>query len=311
MRGTSRLNRMRVICRFVAAVVVGLLSAAALAAPIKEVKINWEVGTYTTNLGTGDVTYKDAHLKLATRGTILTTPAPTLENNGFTNGQHNVVNVPGPGDDTLTIDWNVGGNPPLVGKHHLGGTFSYDTNGNPLVNDVKILEAFLTGATAPGIGITGELARLDVPGPTGFRDKRSNSVDWEFLNNFPIGSPAITYSNIEFYKTAAEPALSDLTAANFPSLGATFLQSEPDFVLPGGGPGALSGHFVHVTGVDVPEWIIAVYTTSWVDPVLSTAAGSPVTLSVDQWAATNVVPEPATLAALLILLPAVRRRRID
>jgi hypothetical protein len=316
MKGLAmRLDTLAVAVRTICLTLVAVTTAwpaahPAAANPIEMKKISWDVGTYTSEDGSGDVTYKDAHLKLATTGTFLNNPAPTVEKDGFTNAPPpQIINMPGPGDDCLIMTWDVGADPALTGKHHLGGTFSFDTNGNPLANDVKVAEAYLTGATVPALGITAELARLDVPGPTGFRERRTKSVDWEFLNDFPVGSPDITYSDVMFFKTATEPALSDLTAVNFPSLGATFLQAEPDFVLPGAGPDALAGHFVHVLGVDAPEWIIATYTTSWVDPGLSAAAGKDVTVSVNQWAANLVVPEPSSLWLLIGAWPVVTRRR--
>jgi hypothetical protein len=274
-------------------------------ATVVPVKFNWEVGTYTTNQGTGDVTFKDAHLKLATRGDIVAVPPPTVSNGGFANSNQQVQ--PGNPEDVMTIDWNVGGGPPLVGEHHLGATLSFDNLGKAWA-DVKVLEAYLTGASAPGIGIISELQRLDMPGPTGLRDARKHSVDWEFLNSFPSGSPAITFSDIEFYKTSIEPPLAALNAALFPGLVKTFLQTEPDFLLGAGG-----SHFVYLPGVDAPEWLMATFTTSWLDPVLSALAHEPVNVTVRQWVATQIaqetIPEPATLALLGAGLLALARRR--
>ena len=82
-------------------------------AAIRPVKLNWEFGKYTSESGTGDIHYKDAHLVVATSGTVQDAPAPTTTNNGFANGGASVTH--GIPDDSITMDWNVGGGAALVG----------------------------------------------------------------------------------------------------------------------------------------------------------------------------------------------------
>jgi hypothetical protein len=263
------------------------------------------VGTITEGANTFDLSYKDAHLELATTGWFEDSPAPTTSDNGFGSSSTSITH--GVPDDTMTIDWQVNPGAQVNGRHHIGAEFHMDTLG---FNNaaVRVKSATLTDVYSADLGgySTSELV---VPGPTSFHYKPVNSVDWEFSVDDPFITGPVNFTNVAFYKTALEPALSDLTAANFPALTKTLLHVEPPFIL---NPGEKKT--VTVPNVDPPEWIIAFYTTDWIDPTLTLwwqnhGGVNPVIVDVNQWVAGEVVPEPASLSLMALGIGGLLLRR--
>ncbi|MAE62061.1 MAG: hypothetical protein CMJ49_11975 [Planctomycetaceae bacterium] len=283
----------------------GLLAERAAGTEVK-VKMNWDVGTFVQDGITWNLTYRDAHLQLRTTGLIPDSPAPTTVNGDFDNGAGTITH--GDPDDVLDINWSQdAGSPAVSGKTHLGATFNVDDVFGVFSTKVRVASATLTGVTGTSTHGTFSNPTLPVPGPTSFSYKRVGSVLWNFTLDDPSIPGPVTFSNVDFYKTATEPPIGALTAGTFGALPKTFLQTETDFSL---GFGGLNS--VHVAGVDAPEWIIVNYTTSWVDPGLTAALGGafPVTVSVDNWVAGEVIPAPpAVLSAGLLLATAGLRRR--
>ncbi|MCI0333052.1 MAG: PEP-CTERM sorting domain-containing protein [Planctomycetes bacterium] len=277
------------------------------AAQIFETKVNWDVGEARVF---GDQTfqlmYGDYHVKFATPGQFVNDDDRTTANGGFDGAVVNET-VNDPGDDCLTIDWDEVGAGTITGKNHVGATFHIQNTGGA---GVRTVESYLTNVTmtGPGGGMVGPFPTMDTPGGTPTY-RRVNSAAVTFVVADPGIVGPVTFSGVSFYKTLVEPPLESLDAVDFPALPKTFLGSEPDFML-----GFGDTHEVIVMGVDPPEWLISVYTTTWENPVLSAAVGAPTTISVDTWYAEQLVPEPASVVLLVLgglaVYGATRGRRI-
>jgi hypothetical protein len=270
------------------------------------VKVNWDVGTADGPFQPFHLTYHDAHLKIATRGVVEETPAPTTIDDGFDN--HNVNVAHGFPDDCITIDWTDAAG--LNGRNHIGAEFNVTRSpvtGNR--NDVRVVESRLTGVSGMipgGGGSFGPIPSLDVPGPQSITYRKANSAAVEFSVDNPGMIAPVMFSGVEFYKTTTEPALADLDAIDFPTLPKTFLMAVPDFSL---GYGTSMAFLV--PSIDVPEWLLVKYSTTWIDPTLSMLVGGPTMLTVNTWFAGEMVPEPASVVLALtglLLTLAIRPR---
>jgi len=251
------------------------------------VKMSWTIGKYKLGETEYNITYRDAHIEVCTAGNILDFTPASIKLGGFSNSSS--TPTLGDPDDCITVDWTLNpGEDSLSGEHTVGFEFTYDNLGGKIPKDHRVVTANVTGVSIPDLGIH-NLNQLPVAGPNGFRDERAHSANF-WLKNDSVGLPATDISNLAFYRSPVEPSVGDLTAAGLVSLGAIFLQSEPDFSLPNE-----SEHFVHVLGVDAGDWLIARYRSTRVDPTVSAIAGQPVSLIVDTYLATQVVPEPSTL----------------
>ncbi|MAE61047.1 MAG: hypothetical protein CMJ49_06790 [Planctomycetaceae bacterium] len=293
--------------RFIGSLVVAglslLLWSPAAEAKIVTVKMNWDVGTYTmSNSGTTQsLAYKDAHIELATTGWFEDGTVSTA-NNGFGSASSSITH--GHPDDTMTIDWAVNPGAQLNGRHHIGAEFKMDTLGFTDAA-VRVKNSTLTDVVLPSTGGT-STPELSVPGPAGFKYK-PGSVNWEFRADDVFITGPITFTNVAFYKTNTEPALSDLDAVNFPPLPKAFLQLEPDFLLNAG-----QTHLVSVPGAIPADWLLITYTSSWVDPWLSQQVGEPAVVDVNTWVAAQMIPIPSAGVAgiALCVFAGLSRRRI-
>lgn len=283
-----------------------MLIQTASAAPTYTAKINWDFGTVKAGGVTHNIHYKDAHLVVDTLGLIEEDEDEIEIMNGeFYQSTPTIGSHQEGGNlySRVEIDWDADPVHGATGQTHCGVAFNvwtstYGPDGaRPIVRDLH-----LTNATCPGIGIvTPQDWAIPKPTPSW---QPANSAIWTFRMDYPAITGPVQFTNVSFYKTLAEPALSDLTAVNFPLLSKTFLMSEADFSL---NPGGM--HSVTVPNVDQPEWIIAYYETNYLDPILSGMAGMDVITELHTWAAGTLVPEPATLSLLAVGGLAVLRRR--
>jgi hypothetical protein len=276
---------------------VGALSLSAARAGVVGVKMNWDIGQQNGFT----LTYNDAHITIASKG-IISPPSQ------FVNGPFSVPNstvTPGVPDDTLQVDWAAKN--PVTGKSHIGVGFNLDNLDQK--NDVRVISATLTGVsgTAPGGGSFSTPEPLSIPGPPSIMYGKSNSAAVTLSISDPSIIAPVEFSSVEFFKSAVEPSLESLNAVDFGAVPKDFLLAVSSFVLT---PGSTMD--IEVPGIAATDWLLAQYTTSWIDPTLSGLLGVPIPMSVDTWFAGQLVPEPSTfiLGGLgLIALLLVGRRR--
>ena len=274
--------------------VIGLVVASAPEAGAKfiKTKINWDVGQLKVPGATHDLVYEDAHLKVTTEGRFEDggdpdrPPAPDVEDGAFGSSTVGIDHKPLGQPDEMTIDWQATPGHAVAGRTHIGAEVYVSDLGNwttPVDVTLKVVGHSLTNVTCPGLGGT-STPEMDMPKPT--IKYYPGSIHWEFAIDNPWLTSSVTFSNINFYKTSTEPALSDLTAVNFPPLPKTFLQSEPSFslVYP-------QFHPILIAGADEWDWLLAEYTTRWVDPWWTTQVGMPVTVEVNTWVAVTTLPQ--------------------
>ncbi|MBI3837451.1 MAG: hypothetical protein HY288_05910 [Planctomycetia bacterium] len=260
------------------------------------VKANWDVGTANMGGQHFTLTYRDAHVTIASRNFIEAIPAPTTANNGFDNGNATVQH--GFPDDTLTVDWMLNAaTPSLTGTHHIGVDFQLDNTVGGGTTDVRVTNAQLTNVSGSVEGGGGfeTVPSMPLPGPPSITYGPVHSADVTLSLDNPALTAPVMFSGVTFYSSGVEPALTDLTAANFGGVVKTLELSAADFTLPPGGSMDLV-----VPNVAVGQWLIGAYTTSWDDPLASSLMGAPVTTTVDTWFAGQVVPEPSSWLHLVV-----------
>lgn len=287
-----------------------LLPCSPARAEVTWTKLNWDVGVVKyypdPNFPPAkhDLTYRDAHVEIQVAAYVEYEGPnkPQTMNGGFAPATP-AVTPDGQGNTFVSVDWGLADpNHPVVGASHIGVGFEVDTlSKNPMDCRPKIIAASLTGVSCPSLGIVDANIALPLTTPG---SSPHGSAQVRFANENILITGPMNYRNVDFYKTSIEPALSDLTAVNFPSLDKTWLSSVPDFVLL---PGE-SRDFI-VPNVDPPEWLISYYETDWLDPVLSGLAGGAVYTEVYTWWAGPMVPEPVGMVLLAVGGLALLRRR--
>jgi hypothetical protein len=270
-------------------------------------KMNWDVGLvkFCPDEGfpdTRNLTYQDAHVEIQVAAFIEDKdPPPQTADGGFDTPTPKVT-WDDQGNNVLTVDWKVADqNKPVVGVSHIGVGFQVDTLGkNSMDCAPKILHASLTGVTCESLGMTtphDTAMPVITPGWAPY-----NSALVRFAHENASVTGAISFYNIDFYKCSAEPALSDLTAVNFPSLAKTWLSRESDFVLQPG-----ESRDIIVPDVDSPEWLLSYYETDCLDTAFL-VPGSVYT-EAHVWTAGQMVPEPGVMSLLALGGLALLRRK--
>ena len=250
-------------------------------------KMNWDAGEVKIQGATYHLRYEDAHIVIDTLGLIEEDDPPITTSDGeFDASTHGVtgVDVDGQTYHRLTVDWEADPIHGVTGASHWGVEFQVWTSSYTSGEAAPIIrEAKMTGITCEALGIT-DPETWDLPAPTTNTWDRANSAEWVFsIDNVNLLGP-MTFRNVSFYKTDTEPALSDLTAVNFPPLPKTHLLDIPDFVL---SPGLVFP--VTVPDVDVPEWIMCYYETEYRDPLLSAWVGNDAFLTMRVWVAGQMI----------------------
>ena len=280
--------------------------------PIYQCKLTWEAGVLRVAGGVYNMKYRDAHLEIYTRGIVQQGHAGNSTEDGSFGAATPVYGdtlYNGYVHDTITVDWQVpDGADPIDGSHTVGLSFAVEDITVPPNSARPIVKkSTLTGVSvsSPTLSFTDET--ITVPGPVTSEWKKVNPVSWTFSLDDPNIQTPMNFQNVNFYRTELEPALSDLSSLNFPSLAKTLLHTEPDFILdPVGG---MTTHTVTGLTADLGDWVIVTYTSTYDELILSGMAGSPVSIDVKTWQAGLVIPEPATMGLLAMGSLALLRRR--
>lgn len=270
-------------------------------------KMNWDAGSVRIGGVTYNLTYKDAHVTIATKGIIEDEdPAPRTADGGFSKPTPNVhIDPADPNYHLMTIDWSGDQVHGVTGMNHIGfgcqiWTSSYGQAGAK----PEIRSATLTNVTCPAVGYERDSLGLGAPVPFSWEPVNSANCQFSIYDMSVSPINPVFFRNMSFYKTSVEPPLEDLNDANFPSLPKTWLQNEPDFALAYG-----QVHPVTVQNVDAPEWLLCYYETEWAEPTISAWVGQDVFVQVRTWVAGELVPEPAALTLLALGGLALLRRR--